>query len=694
MSAPVFAFIGAKGGCGTSTLCARVAQELAQTRNALVVDADLSGRRSIAILLDGLRQLDAGRTDHGGISTARLEGVSIAELASSYESAFTLTFADVERFANSMSDYGAVVIDLSQPFSAAVRPLVVRATRFVVVCEPSVLGLMAARTLLDELARFGIPRNRVIMLLNRRNTDASFATAKQIEDAIGMRIFADLPPQSDRGYARSISVFAKSLNAIAGEAELTSLLPSARGVVLDRRISARGPIPATHGIVVPLTSSRAAAAPSAQAERDRLKLQIHESLAKTIDLLDASKAQGDAAKRAELRARVTEATLSFLAQQPHLSAEDVADIKDEVVNEALGLGPLEDLMKDPDVTEIMVNGARSIYVERRGLIERTSKAFVNDGQVRLVIERIIAPLGRRIDESSPMVDARLPDGSRVNAIIEPLAIDGPTLTVRRFGTRRLTDADLVATGSTNDETLAFLRACIEARLNIVISGGTGSGKTTFLNVLSSYLPRRERIVTIEDAAELCLNQPHIVRLESRPANIEGRGEVSIRDLVRNSLRMRPDRIVVGECRGAEALDMLQAMNTGHDGSLTTIHANAPRDSLARIETMVLMSGFDLPVRAIREQVASALDIIIHTARLRDGSRKIVSVTEVVGMEGDVVTTQEIIRFSQHGVDSENRVLGEFEYSGVQPQCLKRFAEYGVTYDTRSLSKLPSAVASW
>ncbi|HEU5478288.1 MAG TPA: CpaF family protein, partial [Candidatus Tumulicola sp.] len=304
-----------------------------------------------------------------------------------------------------------------------------------------------------------------------------------------------------------------------------------------------------------------------------------------------------------------------------MTAEEIAQIKDEIVNESLGLGPLEDLMADPAVTEIMVNGPKTVYIERSGKIERTGKRFTSAQQLRLVIERIIAPLGRRLDESAPMVDARLPDGSRVNAIIEPLAIDGASVTIRRFGTRRLTSQDLLDKGSANEQMLDFLRACIEARLNIVISGGTGSGKTTFLNILSSYIPDRERIVTIEDAAELYLNQPHVVRLESRPANLEGRGEIKIRDLVRNSLRMRPDRIVVGECRGGEALDMLQAMNTGHDGSLTTAHANSPRDALSRLETMVMMAGFDLPVRAIREQIASAVDLIIQTARLRDGSRK-------------------------------------------------------------------------
>ncbi len=351
-------------------------------------------------------------------------------------------------------------------------------------------------------------------------------------------------------------------------------------------------------------------------------------------------------------------------------------------------------MKDESVTEIMVNGPDTIYVERQGVIARTAKRFMDARQLRLVIERIITPLGRRIDESSPMVDARLSDGSRVNAIIEPVAIDGTSLTIRRFGKRRLTTEDLIENGAVPRPVMDFLRAAVQSRLNCVVSGGTGSGKTTFLNVLSSFLPERERIVTIEDAAELLLNQPHVVRLESRPPNVEGTGEIRIRDLFRNALRMRPDRIIIGECRGAEALDMLQAMNTGHDGSLTTIHANGQRDALSRIETMVLMAGFDLPVRAIREQVASALDLVVHTARLRDGSRKVTGVSEIVGMEGEVVTMQEIVRFAQHGVDKENRVLGEFCYTGVQPTCLKRFAEYGIEYDSRALNGLSALPSLW
>jgi pilus assembly protein CpaF len=360
----------------------------------------------------------------------------------------------------------------------------------------------------------------------------------------------------------------------------------------------------------------------------------------------------------------------------------------------MGLGPLEDLMRDPAVSEIMVNGPNVIYVERGGKLTLSDRRFNDERHLRTIIERIIAPLGRRIDESSPMVDARLPDGSRVNAIIEPVALDGSTLTIRRFGKKRLNMDDLVRFGSIVPEACSLLKAMVEARLNCVVSGGTGSGKTTFLNILSNYIPNGERILTIEDAAELMLSQEHIVRLESRPQNIEGRGAVTIRDLVKNSLRMRPDRIIIGECRGGEALDMLQAMNTGHDGSLTTLHANTPRDAIARLETLVLMAGYELPVRAIREQIASAVDVVVQIERLRDGSRKVTSVSEVVGMEGDIVTMQELIKYQSRGIDAEGVVVGEFQYTGVQPHYLPRFEEAGVHYDARELAKLQSTGTLW
>ncbi len=361
----------------------------------------------------------------------------------------------------------------------------------------------------------------------------------------------------------------------------------------------------------------------------------------------------------------------------HVSRSDRQRIINEIIDEAIGFGPITSLLKDPEVTEIMVNGPHQVYVERGGRLELTPITFRDDQHVMHVIEKIVAPLGRRIDESSPMVDARLPDGSRVNAIIPPLALNGPTITIRKFFQDPLTVENLLSLGTLTEEMALFLEACVRARLNMIVSGGTGSGKTSMLNILSSFIPADERIITIEDAAELQLRQEHVVTLESRPANMEGRGEVTIRDLVRNALRMRPDRIIVGEVRSGEALDMLQAMNTGHDGSLTTGHANSPRDILSRLETMVLMAGVDLPVRAIREQISSALDVIVHMARLKDGSRKVTHITEVQGMEGDVIVLQDLFLFEQTGVDGNGKILGRFRATGIRPKFIDRLEVCGI-----------------
>jgi pilus assembly protein CpaF len=359
----------------------------------------------------------------------------------------------------------------------------------------------------------------------------------------------------------------------------------------------------------------------------------------------------------------------------------VAQLGDEV----LGYGPLERFLADPTVTEIMVNAGNPIYIERGGRIHKTDARFASEARLRLVIERIVSAIGRRIDESSPMVDARLADGSRVNAIIPPLAIDGPALTIRKFAKTRLTLDDLVGFGSISSEAAEFLAACVTGRLNIIISGGTGTGKTTLLNVMSSMIGNDERIITIEDAAELQLDQQHLIRLESRPANLEGRGEVSIRDLVRNALRMRPDRIIVGEVRGAEAIDMLQAMNTGHEGSMSTLHANSPRDALARIETMALMAGIELPLRAIRDQTASALDLIVHLSRLRDGSRRVTQISEIVGSEGDVVSLSELFGFDYSaGMTPDGRHLGGLRPTGLRPTFTERLADIGIELPARLL----------
>ncbi len=348
----------------------------------------------------------------------------------------------------------------------------------------------------------------------------------------------------------------------------------------------------------------------------------------------------------------------------------------DVLDDLLGYGPIQPLLDDPDITEVMVNGPHQVYTERNGKLTLTNVKFEDHDHVLRIIERIILPLGRRIDADTPTVDARLPDGSRVNAVIPPVAIDGPTITIRKFFTEKLTIQQLIELGSITTKMAEFLRACVVSRLNIVISGGTGSGKTTTLNILSGFIPEDERIVTIEDAAELRLHQDHIVRLETKPPNIDGTGAVTIRDFVRNSLRMRPDRIVVGECRGGEALDMLQAMNTGHDGSLTTVHANAPRDALSRLETLALMSGLDIPLVVIREQIASAVDLIVQQSRMKDGSRKVTHVTEVAGMEGNTIVMTDIFRFEQTGIGEEGKILGELKPTGIRPMFIDRLEASG------------------
>jgi pilus assembly protein CpaF len=380
----------------------------------------------------------------------------------------------------------------------------------------------------------------------------------------------------------------------------------------------------------------------------------------------------DLTKTEEVRRNVEEIFNEILDRENIIFTRvDRARLFEAVAAEILGFGPIEPLLKDNSINEIMVNGPKLVYIERHGRLEKTNIHFQNDEHVMRVIDRIVAPLGRRIDESSPYVDARLPDGSRVNAIIPPLALNGPTITIRKFSKDPYTIDDLIRFGSITPEMAMFMKACVEAKLNILVSGGTGSGKTTTLNVLSSFIPNDERIITVENAAELQLRQEHVITLESRPANIEGRGEITIRDLVINCLRMRPDRIVVGEVRGGEALDMLQAMNTGHDGSLTTLHANSPRDALSRMETMVLMAGMDLPVRAIREQVASAVQLLIQQDRMKDGSRKIVGITEVQGMEGDVIVMQDIFVFEQTGIEG-GKIVGRMKPTGIRPKFIEKF----------------------
>jgi len=412
---------------------------------------------------------------------------------------------------------------------------------------------------------------------------------------------------------------------------------------------------------------------AAAAEYQELKSRVHNQL---FDYLDLSRLSEVSEERIAndillLTRRILNEEKALLTQ------EERAKIVEEIQHEVFGLGPLEPLLKDPSITDILVNGYDRVYVERRGKIERTVARFKDNDHLMRIITKIITGVGRRIDELTPYIDARLPDGSRVNAIIPPLAIDGPSVSIRRFAVDPFMAQDLVQMGSLTDTAVQLLKLVVEGRLNVLVSGGTGVGKTTLLNVLSSFIPLGERIITIEDSAELQLRQDHVVRLETRPANVEGRGQVSQRELVINSLRMRPDRIIVGEVRGGEALDMLQAMNTGHDGSLTTVHANSPRDAISRLETMVSMAGFELPLGVIRQQIASAIDVIVQLARFSDGTRKMVSLTEVTGTEGDVLSMAEIFRFQQQGRDDEGRVLGDIVPTGVSPRFVEKLRDKGL-----------------
>jgi pilus assembly protein CpaF len=446
---------------------------------------------------------------------------------------------------------------------------------------------------------------------------------------------------------------------------------------LQRSLSGNTSSSASQGGYSRLGTSQSGADRQGNKTFEELKRLIHGKLVDKLDLSRVSDLEGDTLRR-EIRLVVERLCDT---ENPLLNRMERERLIDEVLDETFGFGPLEVLLKDPTISDILVNGPHKIYVERRGKLEKTDVKFRDNDHLLQIIDRIVSKVGRRVDETSPMVDARLPDGSRVNAIIPPLALDGPTMSIRRFGSNPLKLEDLLNYKAFTPEMAMLMEACIKARLNILISGGTGCGKTTLLNTLSAFIPSEERIVTIEDAAELQLQQDHVVRLETRPANIEGKGSVTTRDLVRNALRMRPERIIIGECRGAESLDMLQAMNTGHAGSMTTLHANTTRDAQARLETMIMMAGMELPMKAMRQQISSAVDLIIQANRLQGGPRKVTSITEVMNMEQDIIIMQDIFRYKQLGIDQNGRAFGQFETTGVRPSFVSRLEASGI--------KLPS-----
>jgi len=591
-------------------------------------------------------------------------------------------------------DYDYIIVDAGQSLNDVFIATLEQANLILLVVMPDVLSVYQTKWALDTLQFLHFPLSMVKIVLNRAESTASISW-QEVKVSLPVDIISKIPSEGrvvgqsvNRGVpviidnhrakiALSIKKLGKALvdqeDLFIERCEIDQLRLKEVALEKNREFWQKA------GLTEPLPEYVAEEID----EIVRLKQKIHNRLIDKLNIKRMDfKVFSDTKKAKELKDRaeilitnlLTEETGSFIS-----SSEVRKKLVQEILDEALGLGPLEDLLADPAITDIMVNNKDEIYVERHGKIELTAKKFISNEQVKTIIERIIAPIGRHIDESVPMVDARLPDGSRVNAIIPPLSLTGPSLTIRKFRKERFKIEDLVELKTLNLAMADFIKACVASRKNIIVSGGTGSGKTTVLNVLSAFIPNNERILTIEDAAELKLHQEHWIRLESRPPNIEGRGAITIRDLFRNTLRMRPDRIIIGECRGIETLDMLQAMNTGHDGSMTTVHANSTQDVLARLDSMILMSGIELPIRAIREMIASAIDMIVHTARLSDGTRKIVQITEIAGMKDELhIDLRDIFMFKQIGIDSQGNVLGSFQATGYVPSFIEDIKVRGIT----------------
>jgi septum site-determining protein MinD len=700
MAGAAISVFSVKGGGGASLLSANLAVSLRRETRASVALLDLSypipgsvplylglpapkAVTDIVPLLDRLQP-----TLLKSYLTAHASGIAVVPAAKDALHEKILTPDKLERFTDLLvRAYDYVVIDLASTLSSEVIPILDLSEIVCLVVAPDVGSVAQARQAVTYLQSYHFSREMMRLVLNRYSNKMPFPP-ETVEENVGLSISLYLPEDVEL-MEQSIAMAEPFVSSSPRHPVSKALDRFTQQIASEIGAGFAGKARLARGETRTKTPAEDAAEEEAalhkrasdKADEVRdIKIRIHRRL---IDEIDFKKADielaKDRKKKSELRAKTEVKIVSLLDEEAKgLSDREVRKkLVKEILDEALGLGPLEDLLRDPDVSEIMVNGIDQVYVERKGKLTLTDHTFLTEDQLRAVIERIVNPLGRRIDEKSPMVDARLEDGSRVNAIIRPLAIDGPSVTIRKFSKTPLKVPDLVRFGSFTVQMAQFFEAMVLARQNVVISGGTGSGKTTLLNVLSSYIPADERVVTIEDSAELQLPQEHVVRLESRPPNIEGEGAVTIRDLVRNSLRMRPDRIVVGECRAGEALDMLQAMNTGHDGSLTTVHANTPRDALSRLETLCLMAGLDLPSRAIREQIASAVDIVVQQTRLSDGSRRVTHVSEITGREGEVFTLLDIFLFKQTGVSPEGKVLGQFVPTGAIPKFIEGLSRRGI-----------------
>jgi pilus assembly protein CpaF len=718
MAGHIIAVVGGKGGVGKSVFAANLALSylLNFKQRPLIIDLDLNslGDQNIILGQNPAKSIvDVSKMPPGPIDPKSLSPFMVnAQQGYSYigapRDAIAARDLDIEglgRFLKAVTNvFPLVVVDCGNGQDVSAMKVMEYATSIFVVTTADVIVINQTKRILAKIQELLFPPEMVQIIVNRFSAQ-SIISPQMIQKQLNRNILEVIPDDSmtcENALAKSTPICFSSKDSPVAR----KFFDLARKIQQTQLLEQLAKLKKPTGVAAKLQAASASAgtangSPSLTGSREgggdneallngpsgpidpwtQMKLRIHKALVEAMDLKNTSTNTKDAKQRAVLREKTQKAVLDVLNTEDTSSLLTTRELKGqmikEVLDEALGLGPLEDLLADDQVTEIMVNARDQIYIEKAGKAIISSTFFSSDQQMMNVIERIVTPLGRRVDEKTPYVDARLQDGSRVHVIIPPLALRGPTITIRKFPKKRITHKDLVAYGSMTEEIADFLRLCVEGKLNTVVSGGTGSGKTTLLNVLSNFIPANERIITVEDSAELQLGQEHVVRLETRPKNIEGEGEVSIRDLIKCCLRMRPDRIVVGECRGGEALDMLSAMNTGHSGSVTTIHANNPRECIGRLETLCLMSGVNLPAKAIKETIAAAVNIIIQQSRLSDGSRKITHISEITGMQGDVISLQDIFVYKQEGLDKKRKIIGRFVPTGFIPKFVEEMEQKGM-----------------
>lgn len=701
----LIAVVGGKGGVGKSVFAANFACTIMNELRSqvLLIDADSKsvGDQNVIMGLKPQKTLKELANFQGSLNsqpmntlvTMHQSGLAVLGAVRGPEESLNISpdlLGKLLEFFSRAFKY--VVVDVGTDLGPAQMAVLQEATAIMIVTTPEVLVVTQTQRLVNELLSATFPKDMFQLVVNKASPTG--LAPQTISNQLQLPILGIIP-QDEATTMMALQKYTPFVIAAPKAPVTAAYYDVARklsGGVLQRLKSLARPKPAAPAAID--AAGGGTASTQGMDARTLLKIRIHNELIRTVDLkkllVDTKQDEG---KEKEVREKTKrEITLIVDREAPDVAREDRSKLIKEVLEEALGLGPLEDLLADADVSEIMVNGFKRIFVEKGGKVQLSPVTFTSNDHLRRIIERIVTPLGRQINDSTPYVDARLKDGSRVNAVIEPLAIDGPALTIRKFKKGGITPEKYINYGSITKNMIDFLRICVENGLNVVISGGTGSGKTSLLNMLSSFIPSNERVITVEDAAELQLQQEHVVRLETRPASMEGTNAVHIRDLIKNALRMRPDRIIVGECRDGAALDMLQAMNTGHDGSMTTTHANSPRECIARLETLCMMSGMELPVRAIREQIAGAVNLIVQISRLSDGSRKILSITEVAGMQGDVVTLAEIFRFKETGYDKNRKIQGVFQATGTIPSFIQKLSDKGVVIPREIFANDPNAGA--